>query len=560
MWLGLDVGGTHTDAVLVDECGIKATAKVITNQENLILSVQKAFDEIFSTCSVSELKKSLKRINLSTTLSTNAIVQNKIEKVGVIVSSGPGIHPSNFACGDYYFVIDGSINHRGKEISKLKLDQLKRAVEICKNDGIKVFCAVTKFSTRNPSQEQQIYEACTDADFITMGHRISGRLGFPRRVGTAYLNSAVWRIFNGFANAIEKFFSSSDLRCPVHILKADGGTLPLAESRKLPVQSILSGPAASTMGILSLCNITTDAVALDIGGTTTDISLFADGEPIVEVHGITVGNFPTLIRSLYTRSIGIGGDSALRVVDGRICVGPQRLGPSMAEGGDVPTLLDALNAIKKASHGDVGKSQEGITMFAQKVGKDWEQVSIAAVEYAVSEIKRAVDAMLREVNEKPVYTIHEMLEGKIVAPKVLYVMGGPANALGSLLEEKFSLPVQIPNNYAVANAIGAALARTTYDLELLADTERGTLSVPNLGIFETCQKHYSLENAKRDAVQYLLSHLESMGILIDESEAQIIEENSFNIVSGFYTTGKNIRVRCQIKPSVELKLHKRDFP
>ncbi|MCX7678601.1 MAG: hydantoinase/oxoprolinase family protein [Spirochaetes bacterium] len=558
MWLGLDVGGTHTDAVVVDENGIVATAKVVTDHANLIQSVQKAFEQIFRSYPSDEVKKKLKRINLSTTLSTNAIVEGKTENVGVIVSSGPGIHPSHFKIEQHYFPISGSIDHRGKEISKLNAEELRKAIDACKKDGIKVFSAVTKFSTRNPSHEEQIRDACADADFVTLGHRISGKLGFPRRIGTAYLNSAVWRLFNAFADAIEKNLVSMEIHCPVHILKADGGTIPLAEARKLPVESILSGPAASTMGISSLCRIAGDAVALDIGGTTTDISVFADGEPLIEPHGITVGKFPTLVRSLYTRSIGIGGDSAIVAIDGKVQVGPTRYGPSMAEGGDVPTLLDAMNYLKKISHGDVDLSVRGIERLAKEARISAKQLSLMAIDFAFTTIKEAVDALLKEVNEKPVYTIHEMIEGKVVQPTSVYAMGGPSRAFLPLLEEKFALPVHVPNNYAVANAIGAALARTTYEIELHADTERGKLSIPNIGKFESCERNYSIENAKIDLINHLLSHLQSIGISITESDVQIVEASSFNIVSGFYTSGKNIRARAQVKPAVEITLYSRN--
>ncbi len=551
MWLGLDVGGTHTDAVIVNEGGVVSSVKVATDHHNLINSIKAAFTKLLEKNNHTNIA----RINLSTTLSTNAIVEGKTEKVGVIVSSGPGINPAFFSCGEQYHVIDGSIDHRGKEVKTLNAEELQRAVEACQKNGVKVFAAVSKFSTRNPSHEEHISDACTGADFITMGHRLSGNLGFPRRIATSYFNSAVWRLFNSFADAVEKNLADLHVKSPVHILKADGGTLPLSEARHLPVESILSGPAASVMGISALCNISADAVALDIGGTTTDISLYADGEPLVEPHGISLGALPTLVRSLATRSIGIGGDSAIRLSDGALRVGPERIGPSMAEGGSVPTLLDALNFAGNAHHGDTVMSKIGIEKLAQEAGITPQKLTSDAIALAVKKITDAVDSLLKEINDKPVYTIHEMLEGKVITPKALYVMGGPAHAFAPLMEKAFRLPVIVPEHYLVANAIGAALARTTFDLTLLADTERQKLIVPNIGINETCDRNYALEKAKKDARSYLMSHLKKMGIAIQEHDAQIVEESSFNMVGGFYTTGKNIRVRCQVKPAVEVHLH-----
>ena len=116
---------------------------------------------------------------------------------------------------------------------------------------------------------------------------------------------------------------------PVYILKADGGTILIDQSLPYSAQTIHSGPAASIMGVLATAGIKDDAVALDIGGTTTDISVFADGAPLLEPSGVTIGGRKTLIRGLYTKSIGIGGDSVVRVKEGNLFVGPRREGPAV---------------------------------------------------------------------------------------------------------------------------------------------------------------------------------------------------------------------------------------
>ena len=127
------------------------------------------------------------------------------------------------------------------------------------------------------------------------------------------------------------------------MLKADGGTMPFSLSRGVPVETILSGPAASVMGIAALCDITQDCIMLDIGGTTTDIAIFAGGVPLIEKDGISLQDYPTLVRALRTRSIGVGGDSVIRATAKGVTVGPDRKGPAMAAGGKEPALVDALN-------------------------------------------------------------------------------------------------------------------------------------------------------------------------------------------------------------------------
>jgi len=551
LYLGLDVGGTHTDAVLIGEKGIVSHYKAVTDHDNLLLSVRKAIEEITRNAD----PKKIKRINLSTTLSTNAIVENKLENVCVIISSGPGIDPGNFKIGDYFYIVDGSIDHRGTEIKRIDAAIVSRIADEASRKKIKIFAAITKFSTRNPDEENMIADEIRPvSDFITVGHKLSGQLSFPRRIVTAYFNSAVWRLYNGFADAIDAGLRELGIEAEVNILKADGGTMPFSFSREIPVESILSGPAASVMGIVALCDITRDAIMLDIGGTTTDIAIFADGAPLIEKDGISLQSSPTLVRALKTRSIGVGGDSSIHVSGQDVSVGPDRKGPSMAAGGDVPTLVDALNYRNIVSYMDTGASRKGISDFAKKSGIAPGKLADAAFQFAADRITSEVDSMLEEIHNRPVYTIHEMLEGKRIRPALVYVMGGPAEAFRDKLAAAFGVEVVIPKNYGVANAIGAALAKTTIEIELFADTGRGFLLIPNIGVRQDISAGYTLREAEKDARFYLKEHLSSLSVPADDKDTEIIESSSFNMVEGFYSAGKDIRVKCQIKPGVIKRL------
>ncbi len=550
LYLGLDVGGTHTDAVLVGEEGIISHYKTVTEHDNLVLSVRKAIEEVTGRTD----RKNIKRINLSTTLCTNAIVEDKLEEVCVIISAGPGIDPENFRIGGHFYTLEGSIDHRGEEIKEIDREQASRISREASAEGVKTFAAVTKFSTRNPDQEDLIAaEAEKVSDFTTVGHMLSGHLSFPRRIVTAYFNSAVWRLYNEFADAIDRGLRDMGFQAEVNILKADGGTMPFGFSRRIPVESILSGPAASVMGAAAVCGITQDSVMLDIGGTTTDIAIFADGVPLIEKDGISLKEYPTLVRALLTRSIGVGGDSVIRANKAGVTVGPERKGPAMAAGGGVPTLVDAFNSKKIISYMDTAASQKGISALAKKTGLDPDRLADAAIEYAVNRIKDEVNAMLRAINNRPVYTIHEMLEGRKIVPSAVYLMGGPAEAFKDLLMGWLGRVV-IPKNYEIANAIGAALAKTTIDIELFADTDRGTLLIPNIGVRQKVPKNYTLKDAERDACSKLAEHLSGLGISSDGEETEVVESSSFNMIDGFYTSGRDIRVKCQIKPGVIMRL------
>ncbi len=545
--LGIDVGGTHTDAALLSGSKVLATAKVPTNRGRLLDSLAEVTKKVIEGVDIN----SIDSINLSTTLSTNAIVEQRTEPVGLVISSGPGLNPDVYKIGDHYFILPGSIDHRGSSIADLGEEELAHASRSCEEKNVRVFALVSKFSTRNPDHEKRMAEIFREqSDFITMGHELSGQLSFPRRIATAYYNSAVWRDYNSFADAMEESLRSFGITADIHILKADGGTLPLEISRRLPVESILSGPAASVMGIIGLSKITEDSIILDIGGTTTDIAVFADGAPLVVRDGITIRKYPTLVRALNTRSIGIGGDSALSVVDGEVRVGPDRLGPAMALSGDHPTLVDAMNFMGFMEHGDGAESQKGIEELAGRTGMSAADLASGAVEYALSEIHREALSMVAEINNKPVYTIHEMLEGKVILPKKIYAVGGPVGVMRGLLEERFGLEVHVPQNHDVANAIGAALARTTFDIELFADTAKGTLIVPNLNFQREVDRHYTLEQAEEEARTLLADHIRKIGSNVSDENIDIIEASSFNMVGGFFSRGKDIRVKCQIRPGV----------
>lgn len=547
MLLGIDVGGTHTDAVLVGTDGLKAWAKAKTNHADLMSSIREVLGLIVPKAQGAPIT----RLNLSTTLSTNAIVEGRTEAVGVFVSSGPGIDARAYAVGQHFRIIPGATDHRGRVTSPLDEAVAHQHAAHCKAAGISVYACVGKFSPRNPEFEETLRAVVhPQADFVSCGHEFSGQLGFGRRIHTAAYNASVWRVFNRFADAVQRCALEFGLSAQVNILKADGGTMPLSMSRTFPVESILSGPAASVMGIIAVCDIAQDSVILDIGGTTTDIALFADGAPLIEPEGAVISGLPTLVRALKSRSIGIGGDSAITVLEGQVRVGPRRLGPCMAEGGKHPTLTDALNVLGTAELGDTAASRRGLNEMAARHGTDGRTLAQDAALAAVASIRAAVLDLTRAVNDRPVYTIYELLDGKRLIPRTVYVMGGPAQAMAGLLGESFPEDVVVPESYAVANAIGAALSRPTLSAELFADTQRGRMLIPGLDVEEEIDSGYDLAQAQEDAARYLRGHLDNASIHDPDALVETVEAQSFNMVEDSALVGRSIRVKCQIKPGV----------
>ena len=441
MILGIDVGGTHTDAVLMKGTTVLNKVKVLTDRDDLGRSLLEAATGILDAARPARLDRAV----LSTTLSTNAIVENTISPVAMILAHGPGIPPSLLSVNEHSRFISGYVNHRG--ISVVPVDRLE--VESIARDlheqGIGNIGIVGKFSPRNPGIELDI-EAIAGSGFrhVSLGHRMSGNLNSPRRIATTYLNAAVWNICREFITVISAFVDRFEERFPLYILKADGGTLDMNQSLHFPVQTILSGPAASIMGILSLSECRDDAVALDIGGTTTDIALFADGVPLLEPQGVTIGNHKTLIRGLRTQSIGVGGDSAVTYEQGTFVIGPERLGPAAAFGGPGPTPTDAMIVLGLVSRGDRGKAGGALRPLAGRAGCSVEETAEEIFNGACGKIAAAATEMIRVVNNQPVYTIHELLEGRVLEPKLLHVVGGLAEAMAPRIGTLMNCPAVIP--------------------------------------------------------------------------------------------------------------------
>ncbi|NMA82813.1 MAG: hydantoinase/oxoprolinase family protein [Epulopiscium sp.] len=546
MIVGLDMGGTHVDAVIIENKKIIKSIKKPTNRDDLFNSIWTTLDELLLGHNPSKIK----RINLSTTISTNAIVESKISKVGMMIQSGPGLSQDFLTCGDETVFLSGSTDHRGRIVSDLNHIEIKKGIQLFQQKNIHACAVITKFSTRNPSHELEIKQILEkNFSTITMGHSLSGKLNFPRRVFTSYLNEAVRHTFYDFSTNIQKSIKDKKIDAPIFILKADGGTMSLSAAENQPVETILSGPAASLMGMKALCPTNKDALLLDIGGTTTDIFFLAQGEPLLEPIGIQIGPYKTLVRATYSASIGIGGDSCITVENGKLKIGPKREGIPYAFGGPKPTPTDAM-ILLGFIEGNQEKALDAMNLLASSLKQSPEQLAYKILDIMGDQIKKQVDQTLQKINSKPVYTVKDFLYLEKIEPKQIYMIGGPAKVLSPIIENKFHLPCTYPENYDIANAIGAALAKPTTEITLLADTSEGFLSVPELGIYEDIGNHYTLDMAKKRAFELLKESALLLGAQEDEIEPEMIEENSFPMVRGFSTSGQNIRLKVQMKPTL----------
>ncbi|MDZ7833142.1 MAG: hydantoinase/oxoprolinase family protein [Desulfobacterales bacterium] len=547
MIIGLDVGGTHTDVVLLGENGLEKQVKVPTDTAALFNTVLTGLEKITENVPADEITHAV----LSTTLTTNAIVQGKLSPAGMIVTSGPGIHPEAFRTDENYFIVPGGIDHSGREIEKIDPDKVKAAADQLERSGIRHVGVVGKFSARNPVHERQIAEILGDRfDRVFLGHRISGNFGFPRRIDTTFLNASIYPVHRNFFEAVSHSLKQKGIQVPIHILKADGGTMGFESSIAFPGQSILSGPAASVMGSVAFAPDYTETLILDIGGTSTDMAVLIKGVPLLAPHGVDINQYKTLIRALKTQSIGIGGDSCVRVIDGELKIGPDRTGKAMGYGGSDPTPTDALFVLERSVGGDRGRAIQGIEPIAAQLGLSMEEAAFEIFDKTCREILAGARQMIADINSKPVYTVKEALQGYQVNPDHILVLGGPAAYFAEHFENISSYTVDTVPECQVANAIGTALSRTTCEITLFVDTQKGLATAPEESFSQTVDLHFSRVDAHRMAADLLKQKAVKLGAQTQDIETELLEDLEFNIVRGFRMMGKNLRVKQQIKPGL----------
>jgi len=544
MLLGIDVGGTFTDAVIIEEGRLLAQAKAPTLHHDLLDGVLAAMDQVLAGIDASRLA----RVALSTTIVTNALVEGKTERVGLLLLPGPGMDISALVPEKPY-ILSGYIDHRGRETAKPVGDEVARAcLEL---NGTAVFAVAGKFAVRNPSHEKSVADWVRQQarpDFLTTGAAVSGELNFLRRANSAYFNSAVWRHFGRFAAAVRQAMIKRGINAPLYVLKADGGTMPLAAAESMPVEAVFTGPAASVLGVMSLAAPTGETVSLDIGGTTTDIALWRDGVPLVAGRGAKIAGYPTAVRSFWLQSVGVGGDSLVRREAGKLVVGPMRLGPAMAVGGPSPTVADAMIVAGLASFGDAVLAAQAMRQIADG-DETPAQVAKNVLAVAADKIFAAIVQMIAERVAEPVYRVEDVVHGRPPNPGSVIGVGGAAAGLAPLVAERLGVSCIVPPEAAVANAIGAAVARPTLEVTLRVDTDQGYYTIAEMGLRESLpQKRFGLNDARELAGRHLAQRAAQAGISVTAVETVFAEE--FNMVRGFTTTGKIITCRLQIKPGV----------
>ncbi|MEO0492521.1 MAG: hydantoinase/oxoprolinase family protein [Actinomycetota bacterium] len=334
--LGVDTGGTYTDAVVYDERAreIIAKAKSPTTHDDLAIGIGTAIDAAVSDATVDP--SAIEMVALSTTLATNALVEGT-GRPACLVTIGfdadaldrGGLRE---AIGDdAVIVVDGGHNSHGDEVAPLDLDDLAARIEAIADD-VDGFAITAQFATRNADHELAARDLIRERTGkpVTCSHVLSASLGGPKRGVTALLNARLIAMIDDLVATTGAIVADRGIDAPMMIVRGNGSLVSVDFVKERPVETILSGPAASLVGAAHLADAD-DAVISDIGGTTTDIAVVRGGVPQFGTDGATVGGHRTMVEAVLMHTHGLGGDSEIRLADravgAQLEVGPRRVVP-----------------------------------------------------------------------------------------------------------------------------------------------------------------------------------------------------------------------------------------
>lgn len=365
--LGIDTGGTYTDAVVVDRAGhaIRATAKALTTKGNLAIGItealSRALDEARAADPAFDPARHVERVALSTTLATNALVEGHGEPVGVILIGFDDrmverVGLESALPGASLARLTGGHDHGGHEAAPLDEAALERALDAM-DARVAAYAVAATYSVRNPDHERRaarMIRARTGKP-VGLSSDLASALDAPRRALTAALNASIVGPIVRLVGAIGEAMRGHGIKAPLMIVKGDGALADASVIMEKPIETILSGPAASVIGARFLADLD-DFVISDIGGTTTDVAVVAGGWPKLNREGAVVGRHRTLVRAVDMRTVGLGGDSAVEIgADGRVALSTSRIVPIALLGARWPDLLPLLERMvedpEAAAHG-----------------------------------------------------------------------------------------------------------------------------------------------------------------------------------------------------------------
>ncbi|HKL12708.1 MAG TPA: hydantoinase/oxoprolinase family protein, partial [Halanaerobiales bacterium] len=347
--LGIDTGGTYTDGVIfgMDSRKLYCKTKVLTTRHDLSIAVENCLASLLNQENDINTDQ-IKMISLSTTLATNAIVEGQGAEVGLI-SIGREIEDK--IPTQYYYNLEGGCNIKGKikkevdlKNARIKIDKMKSKVD--------AFAVSGYLSVRNPDQENKVKKLIEELSGypVVCAHQLSSELGFKERTVTAVFNARLMPLITNLIKAVKSSLDKRDIQAPLMVVRGDGSLINEQSAREKPVETSLSGPAASIIGSKTLTDIK-NGIVVDMGGTTSDIAVLNDGKPRLTKKGAKVGGWLTRVKAADITTIGIGGDSFIQVSKDRVLsIGPQKVFPISWIVKKYDNLKTELQVIKESNY------------------------------------------------------------------------------------------------------------------------------------------------------------------------------------------------------------------
>lgn len=365
--LGIDAGGTYTDLAIIDFTNdtVIYSTKELTNYDKPHLAISAGLEKIEK-----EVRSNIMVSSLATTLATNAIIENKGGKAGLVLIGCERV-PDEVNFSTSVLTLQGGHTVSGSEKQPLNFSKLKHNIETF-SKGIDAIAVVSFFSVRNPDHELKVAKFIEDKTGLTVicGHTFSMKLNFEKRAVTALWNARLIPLIEKLVQSTTKVLRNFNIKGPLMIVKGDGSLMSAKTALERPVETLLSGPAASINGARHISSLN-DALVVDMGGTTTDIALIQNSQVKINSDGVTIGNWKTHVRSADIRTIGVGGDSLIWLDrDEGLSVGPLKAEPLCMAAIKDTRVESILQNIKKKIDQTRWSNLNPTTLYLEKPGEE----------------------------------------------------------------------------------------------------------------------------------------------------------------------------------------------
>ena len=353
IWIGLDTGGTFTDAVALDgERRIIASAKALTTHWDLSVGLDEAVRGVLGKLPAALGRERISLVSVSTTLATNAVIESRFSPICTVLIGFDDqmLERSGLKrAGGVLVRVRGGHEATGEESEPLEESAIDAAVREFALQ-VEAFAVAAMFSVRNPSHERRARErirALCDKP-VTCSFELSSQLDAPKRALTAALNARLTPQIRHLLEALAEVLRREAVSAPVMVVRGDGTLIRAEVALEYPVETVLSGPAASVVGAGFLSGLTDFAVA-DMGGTTTDVAIVAGGRPVVRPEGAVLGGWRTMVKAIDVHTCGLGGDSEVYFDrDAHLRVGPRRAMPLSLLATQFPAVLGDLQKLARS--------------------------------------------------------------------------------------------------------------------------------------------------------------------------------------------------------------------